>query len=229
MKITILGTGVVGQIMASRLIELHHNVILGTRNPHETVQRTEPNQMTGISFAEWHKRNSGVELMAVNEAAKDADIVVNATSGSVSLAVLDMVGQENLKDKILLDIANPLDFSKGMPPTLSVCNTESLAEQIQKTFPETKVVKSLNTMNAFIMMHPITIPGDHNVFVSGNDDDAKRVIKDLLYNVGWKHENIIDLGDITSARGTEMLLPIWLRLYGSMGHANFNFHIQMEK
>ena len=226
MKITILGTGVVGQTIASRFIELHHQVAMGTRNPHETVQRTEANRMTGTSFSEWHKKNSGVKLMAFKDAVKDADLVVNATSGSVSIDVLNMVGKDILEDKVLLDIANPLDFSQGMPPKLFVCNTGSLAEQIQTAFPKTKVIKSLNTMNAVIMMHPVTIAGDHNVFVCGNDAGAKQLVKDLLYSVGWKHESILDLGDITAARGTEMLLPIWLQLYGSMGHANFNFHIQ---
>ncbi|MFC0878576.1 NADPH-dependent F420 reductase [Saccharicrinis sp. FJH2] len=229
MKVTILGTGVVGQTIASRLVELHHQVVMGTRNPHETIQRTEPNQMTGTSFSEWHKINSAVTLMAFNEAANEADLVINATNGSVSLAVLKTVGKETLKGKVLLDVANPLDFSKGMPPSLAVCNTDSLAEQIQREFPETLVVKSLNTMNTVIMMHPVTIAGDHNVFVCGNDENARQMVKHLLYSIGWKHENILDLGDITAARGMEMLLPIWLRLYGTFGHANFNFHIQADK
>ena len=116
-----------------------------------------------------------------------------------------------------------------MPPTLSVCNTDSLGEQIQARFPEVKVVKSLNTMNTYIMMHPETIPGDHTVFVSGNDNEAKKSVSDLLKNIGWKADNIIDLGDISTARGTEMLLPVWLRLWGALGNANFNFHIQRAK
>lgn len=226
MKITILGTGVVGQTIAGRLTELNHEVTMGTRNPHETVQRTEPNQMTGQSFSDWHKENPKTKLATFKEASSGADLIINATSGSATMNVLKAVGFNNLAGKTLLDISNPLDFSNGMPPTLFVCNTESLAEQIQNAFPETKVVKSLNTMNAEIMMHPIKVVGDHNVFVSGNDEGAKETVKDLLYTVGWKHINIIDLGDISSARGTEMLLPVWLRLWNNLGHANFNFHIQ---
>lgn len=226
MNITILGTGVVGQTIANRLMEMNHNITMGTRNPHETIQRKDINPMTGHSFVDWHKENAKVKLSTFENAADKAMLIINATSGLVSMEVLETIGREKLNNKVLLDVSNPLDFSQGMPPTLFVCNTESLAEKIQAAFPDTKVVKSLNTMNARIMMHPISIPGEHNVFVSGNDDKAKKLVTELLYEVGWKHDNIIDLGDISSARGTEMLLPLWLRLWNKMGNANFNFHIQ---
>jgi hypothetical protein len=229
MKITVLGTGMVGQTIASRLVELGHDVTMGTRNPSETIKRTEPNQMTGKSFTDWHSKNEVVSLKKLSESAQDAELIINATSGKASIEVLEKVGKKNIDGKVLLDIANPLDFSNGMPPSLFISNTDSLGEQIQKEFPELMVVKSLNTMNTFIMMHPESIPGDHNVFVSGNDANAKEKVSDLLKTIGWKPENIIDLGDITTARGTEMLLPIWLRLWGALGHANFNFHIQQAK
>jgi hypothetical protein len=135
-----------------------------------------------------------------------------------------MAGPANLKDKILIDIANPLDFSKGMPPTLAICNTDSLGEQIQRAFPEVKVVKTLNTMNCDIMVNPSRVPGEHDVFICGNDAEAKTIATQILKDwFGWK--SVIDLGDITSARGTEMLMPIWIRLWGVFGHANFNFRI----
>jgi len=229
MKITILGTGMVGQSLANRFTELGYKVTMGTRNPEATKNRTEANQMTGKSFADWHKENSKVEIKSLSDSAQDADIVINATNGQATIEVLEKVCANNLEGKVMLDIANPLDFSKGMPPSLSVCNTDSLAEQIQAKFPKTKVVKSLNTMNANIMMNPELIEGNHSVFVSGNNMDAKKMVADLLKSVGWKQENIIDLGDITSARGTEMLLPLWLRLWGTLGHANFNFYIQKAK
>jgi hypothetical protein len=126
---------------------------------------------------------------------------------------------------VLLDISNPLDFSGGMPPTLFISNDDSLAELIQREFPLTKVVKSLNTMNAFLMVNPDLVPGDHNVLVSGNDADAKSLIKELLESIGWKQKNIIDLGDIRSARATEQLLPIWVQLMIVFGSPEFNFHI----
>lgn len=229
MKITVLGTGVVGQTVASKLLELGHTVTMGTRNPEDTKQRTAPNQMTGKSFSQWYKDHETILLKSLSEATRDAELAINATSGQASLEVLEKIGQKNLGGKILLDIANPLDFTQGMPPSLSVCNTDSLGEQIQAKFPTVKVVKSLNTMNTFIMMHPESIPGDHCVFVSGNDRNAKKTVSDLLKSIGWKQENIIDLGDISTARGTEMLLPIWLRLWSALGHANFNFHIQQAK
>ena len=138
---------------------------------------------------------------------------------------LQMAGHSHLKGKILIDVANPLDFSEGAPPTLLICNTDSLAEQIQRALPETKVVKTLNTLNANLMVDPNKLgKGDHHIFVSGNDQDAKNaVIAYLKEWFGWKH--VIDLGDITTARGTEMLLAIWVRLMGKLGTPMFNFKI----
>ena len=117
---------------------------------------------------------------------------------------------------MLLDIANPLDYSQGFPPSLFVGNTDSLAEQIQAAFPEAKVVKSLNTMNALLMADPRQLAdGDHSVFVSGNDADAKKIVTELLQSLG--HTDVVDLGDLSTARGTESLLPVWVRLFGALG------------
>jgi 8-hydroxy-5-deazaflavin:NADPH oxidoreductase len=165
-----------------------------------------------------------VEFGTFGEAAAYGEMVVNATSGVVSLEVLKMASEENLNGKILIDISNPLDFSQGMPPTLSVSNTDSLGEQIQRRFPEAKVVKTLHTMNAYLMVDPTQLAGaDHTVFVSGDSAEAKEKVTDLLRRMGWT--DIIDLGDITTARGTEMLLPIWLRLFGALQKPVFNFKI----
>ncbi|HEX8548470.1 MAG TPA: NAD(P)-binding domain-containing protein [Cytophagaceae bacterium] len=225
MKIQILGTGVVGQVLASRLLQLNHNVTIGTRDRSATLSKSEAHYMTGKTFSEWHQENPEVKIANYSQLPADADVIINATSGQGSLTALEAVGSENLKSKVLLDISNPLDFSKGMPPTLSVCNTDSLAEQIQRAFPECFVVKTLNTMNAYLMANPVMVPGDHTVMVSGNEVQAKQKVTSLLKEMGWKENNIIDLGDITTARGTEMLLPLWLRLYGALGTAEFNFHI----
>jgi 8-hydroxy-5-deazaflavin:NADPH oxidoreductase len=151
-------------------------------------------------------------------------MVVNATAGAVSLEVLEQAVEDNLNGKILIDVANPLDFSKGMPPTLSVSNIDSLGEQIQRRFPEAEVVKTLHTINAYLMVDPAQLAGgDHTVFVSGDDAEAKDKVSELLRGFGWI--DIIDLGDITTARGTEMLLPIWVRLFGALRKPIFNFKI----
>ncbi len=149
----------------------------------------------------------------------------NATNGMGSLEALKLAGESNLNGKILVDISNPLDFSKGMPPSLSVCNTDSLGEQIQRAFPAVKVVKTLNTVTASLMVNPRQLAdGDHHVFVSGNDAGAKAQVTDLLKTwFGWKH--VIDLGDITTARGTEMYLPLWLRLWGALGTGMLNIKV----
>jgi predicted dinucleotide-binding enzyme len=142
-----------------------------------------------------------------------------------TMEALKLAGEKNLSNKIILDVSNPLDFSKGFPPSLFVCNTDSLAEQIQREYPDAKVVKSLNTMNAYVITNPSVVPGDHNVFVNGNDESAKAKVKELLNSFGWKNENIIDMGDIKTARGTEMYVFFWAMLYGTFQTGNFNIKI----
>ncbi len=169
------------------------------------------------------KRSPHVQLKTFEEAAAGSEIVINATSGDGSLPALRAAGAKNLEGKVLIDVANPLDFSRGMPPTLSVSNTDSLGEQIQREFPEAKVVKTLNTTNALVMVNPASVAGgDHTMFVCGNDQSAKDSVRALLESFGWR--DIIDIGDITSARGSEMILPMWVRLMGSFG-PSFNFKI----
>src|SRR5918994_3858407 len=224
MRFGILGTGVVGKTMAAHLTGLGHDVMVGTRNLQETLSRTEPDRYGNSPFSDWQKEHPEVKLGTFGEAAAHGEMVVNATSGAVSLEALELAGAENLNGKVLIDISNPLDFSKGMPPTLSVSNTDSLGEQIQRRFPEAKVVKTLHTMNAYLMVDPTNLAGaDHTVFVCGDDAEAKTKVTELLQSFGWT--DIIDLGDITTARGTEMVLPIWLRLFGALQKPVFNFKI----
>jgi 8-hydroxy-5-deazaflavin:NADPH oxidoreductase len=225
MKVSILGTGMVGQAIAGKMTAMGHEVYMGSRNAENAKSNTKPNPMTGVSFADWFNKNHSVNVVDYNELPSDSDIFINATNGKGSVDALNATGKEKLKGKIILDIANPLDFSQGMPPSLYICNTDSLGEKIQREFPESKVVKSLNTMNCYLMMDPSLVPGNHTVFISGNDETAKQEIKSWLMSVGWENSNIIDLGDLSTARGTEMLLPIWLRLYGVLGTVDFNFHI----
>jgi predicted dinucleotide-binding enzyme len=224
MRFGILGTGVVGKTISARLAGLGHDVMVGTRDPEETLSRTEPDQFGNPPISAWQREHPEVKLGTFGEAAAHGEMVVNATAGAVSLEALDMAGEENLSGKVLVDISNPLDFSQGMPPTLSVVNTDSLGEQIQRRFPEAKVVKTLNTMNAYLMVDPAQLAAtDHTVFVSGDDSEAKARVSELLRSFGWI--DIIDLGDITTARGTEMMLPVWLRLFGALQKPIFNFKI----
>lgn len=224
MRTAVIGTGMVGRALAGRLAELGHEVSIGTRDVEVTLARSEPDQMGNPAYAVWAADHKAVRLATFGEAASDAELLVNATSGTVSIPALQAAGAENLAGKILLDIANPLDFSRGFPPTLFVKDTDSLGEQIQVTFPELKVVKALNTLTADLMVRPRRLhDGDHTVFISGNDAEAKKTVTGLLESFG--HTDIIDLGDITTARGTEMLLPVWIRLMSALGTPNFNFKI----
>jgi len=223
MKIAVLGTGMVGQAIAGRLHELGHTVVIGTRNPAATLARTEPDGMGNQPFSAWRAAHEGVAVATLADAAAGAELVVNASSGAVSLDLLGLAGADNLAGKVLVDIANPLDFSNGFPPTLFVKDTDSLGEQIQRAFPETKVVKTLNTLNASLMVDPKSLGESSSIFVSGDDSQAKATVVSLLQSFG--HDDVIDLGPLETARGTEMLLPIWLRLMGTLGTGTFNFKI----
>jgi 8-hydroxy-5-deazaflavin:NADPH oxidoreductase len=226
MKIAVFGTGIVGQVIANRLAGLQHSVTIGTRDVAKTLARTDKDGYGNPPFGEWYKQNkNAVKLGTYAEAASSSEIVFNCTSGLGSIDALHQAGSTTLTGKTIIDVANPLDFSRGMPPSLNPVNTDSLGELIQRTFPESKVVKTLNTMNCYVMVNPAAIPGDHNVFVSGNDTAAKESVKNILKSFGWTDSSIIDLGDITAARGTEQLLPIWVRLYGALKNPMFNFHI----
>ena len=224
MKIAVLGTGMVGRALAGRTASLGHDVAIGTRDPEATLARTDSDAMGNPPFSVWHADHDDVALLPFADAAAHGELVINATSGGRSLEVLQLAGAQSLAGKVLIDIANPLDFSAGFPPTLSVKDTDSLAEQIQRALPDTKVVKALNTLNAVLMVEPTALAGgDHSIFVSGDDQDAKAIVTELLRSFGWT--DIIDLGDLSTARGTEMLLPIWLRLMNALGTPAFNFKI----
>ena len=225
MKIAVLGTGMVGRAVAARLSELGHDVVIGTRDVAATRARTEQDGMGNPPFAQWQESRPTIRLVPFAEAGAHGELVVNATSGDGSLPALRAAGSDNLAGKVVLDIANPLDFSQGFPPVLSVANTDSLGEQIQRAFPDAHVVKSLNTMNAQVMVDPSRVPGDHTVFVAGEDTSAKDVVRGLLAELGWKQDNIVDLGGIRAARGTEMYLPLWLSLWGTLGTGDFNISV----
>jgi hypothetical protein len=213
MRIGILGTGVVGKTLGTKLVRLGHDVRMGSRKAGSDKAKA------------WAKEaGSGASEGAFADAAAHGEIIFNCTAGMASLDALRAAGTRNLQGKILIDVSNPLDFSKGMPPSLSVSNTDSLGEQIQKSFPETKVVKTLNTVTAALMVDPSLIPGTHTMFVSGNDAQAKdTVVKLLKDGFGWKE--VLDLGDLSAARAQEMYLPLWLRLYMKLQTANVNVHV----
>ena len=212
MRFGVLGTGVVGRAIGMKLVAIGHQVSMGSRTA---------DNATATEWADAAGPTASHGTFA--DCAAFGELLVNATAGAASLDILASIGEATLGGKVLLDIANPLDFSRGMPPTLSVCNTDSLAEQIQRAFPTAHVVKSLNTMNAEVMVDPAIAPGDHVVFVSGDDDAAKEQVVAVLESFGWPPARILDLGGIVSARGVEMFLPLWLNLYMARqdsGHFN---------
>src|SRR5262245_20500412 len=215
MKIAVFGTGMVGNAIATKLVNAGHQIMMGSRTANSDAGQ------------EWLRSVGGnAQVGTFADAAAFGEIVFDCANGANSLAALQSAGANNLRGKILIQVGNPLDFSTGTPPSLTVCNTDSLGEQVQRQLPDTFVVKALNTVNCEIMVQPALVPGDHNLFICGNDATAKAKVTNWLCQwFGWKSSNIMDLGDITGARGMEMWMPIWLRLYGKIGHAHFNLRI----
>jgi len=227
-KIAVIGTGAVGRTLASKLVSLGHEVMMGTRNVADKLAATAKDLYSNPPFSEWHAANKSVQLGTFAEAAAFGEIILNATHGGNSIQALTLAGAKNLDGKVLVDIANPLDFSKGMPAVLlpDLSNTNSLGEEIQKTFAGAKVVKTFNTMWAGLMVDPNMIAGgDHTAFICGNNTEAKTRVKSLMNEFGWKSENILDLGDISAARGTEAVLPLWLRIWSVRQSGAFNFKV----
>lgn len=225
MKIGILGTGIVGTTLAGKLSSLGHDVVLGTRDPAASRARTAPGAFGNPSLSAFLSGHPKVGLATFAEAAGSAELVVHATSGAATMDALALAGAEHIGTKILIDISNPLDFSRGFPPSLSVCNDDSVGEQIQRAFPAARVVKTLNTVNANLMVEPrLLADGDHTMFVCGDDAEAKATVTAFLVEqFGWR--DIVDLGGIAMSRGTEMYLPLWVRLYGALQTPMFSVKV----
>lgn len=212
MDIGIFGTGIVGQTIGIRLIELGHNVKMGSRLPENENARA------------WAKAaGKQASYGTYVEVAAFGALLINCTAGRGTLSAFEFARTSDLNNKVLIDVSNPLDFSRGLPPTLTVCNTDSLGEQLQRAHPLLKVVKALNTMNVDVMVHPDRVRGAHDALICGNDAIAKATVTKLLNDFGW--EFVIDLGDIVNARGMEMALPLWISLQKKLGTNIFNFKI----
>lgn len=222
MQIGILGTGIVGRTLAEGFVRTGHEVFVGTRDVHATTVR--PLDRDGATtFADWLAGNASVALVDMPSAAGSAEVVVNATSGASSLAALEAAGAPHLAGKPLIDAANPLDFSSGFPPTLTIKDSDSLGETIQRAFPQARVVKALNTLTAALMTRPDLLPEPTTLPIAGDDPTAKATVTGLLEEFGWA--DVLDLGDITNARGTEMWLPLWLRTMRTLGTPMFNIRV----
>jgi 8-hydroxy-5-deazaflavin:NADPH oxidoreductase len=214
MKIGILGTGVVGRTLGTKLVSMGHTVRLGSR------AAANPEAATWAKAA-----GQGASHGTFAEAAQYGEMVFNCTQGSASLDALRSVKPADLAGKVLVDVSNPLDFSQGMPPTLSVSGTDSLAEQIQRAVPDARVVKALNTVAAPLMTDPAQLNhGEHSTFICGNDEGAKRAVRELLESgFGWK--DVVDLGDLSMARGTEAYLLLWTRMFMKFQQPLFNVRV----
>ena len=207
MQIAILGTGAVGPALGKALTAAGHHVTIGTRDPEQTRAREQ-----------W----AGIDLPLAAYQDLDAEVLINATSGMGSLPALKAVG-DALNGKVVIDTSNALDFSHGFPPSLFISNTDSLAEQLQRELPKARLVKMFNTMANEVMVNPRGLGDDSTVFIAGNDAAARQTAASLAADLGWT--DVFDLGDLTAARGLEMYLPLWVRIYGQLGRAEFNIKL----
>jgi predicted dinucleotide-binding enzyme len=224
MKIGIIGSGVVAQTLGAKLIELAHDVVIGTRDP----AKLDDKKNMGGTLREWlagvAKGGKQGKVASFRDAAAHGDLLINATHGQVSIDALKLADAEKIGSKVLIDVANLLDFSKGMPAQVLASQDNCLAERIQTTFPNLKVVKSLNTIGAPVMVAPQALAGgEHTVFVSGNDVAAKAAVAELLKSFGWK--DVLDLGDVSSARGPEMMMAMWLLMWRATGTGMVNIKV----
>lgn len=227
MKVSVLGSGVVGRTLSAKIAPLGHDVMVGTRDVDRLMKSTETGPMTPQTFAAWLDGNPEVRVGAFAESAGHGEVIFNATNGAASIEALSAAGSDNLSGKTLIDTSNALDFSAGFPPTLFTSSAESLAEQIQAAFPDARVVKALNTVTAPLMVEPTLVgEGAHDIFIAGNDQGAKEEVSSILRQwFGWP--KVTDLGDLSAARGMEMYLPLWLRLMGVAGSPVFNIRVVM--
>ncbi|MHB8420228.1 MAG: NADPH-dependent F420 reductase [Myxococcales bacterium] len=221
MKIGIVGSGVVGQTLGAKLVELGHDVALGTRDP----RKLDDKKNMADSLGEWLSRVKKARVVSFKDAAAHGELLISAVHGQASIEALQMADAGKVGNKVLVDTTNELDFSNGMPPRVLASQERCMAERIQSAFPSLRVVKSLNTIAAPVMVNPKSLAGgDHTVFVAGNDRDAKAKVSEMLRWFGWT--DILDLGDISAARGPEMYMGMWVRLWGAVGHGNLNVKVQ---
>jgi len=214
MRIGILGSGMVGRALATKLAGLKHEVKIGSR------------ESNNPGAAEWVSTVGSLASQGTFAmAASFGEVVILCAKGDAALDVARQAGEQNLAGKVLVDVSNPLDFSRGMPPGLlpDLSNSNSLGEEPQRRFPSSHVVKALNTTNCEVMVNPQMLAAPTDIFICGDDEGAKRVVTDLLRSFGW--ERVVDLGGIAASRGTEMFLPLWLSLMAKLGTPHFNIQL----
>lgn len=229
MNIGIFGTGVVGRTLAAKLNTKGHDVMIGTRVVEATMARPAATGSSARPFSEWLKDNPSIALGTFEQTSAYGEVIINATKGTGAIDAVGISARADLEGKILIDLSNPLDYSNGFPPSLFVCNTDSLAEQIQRALPHVRVVKTLNVVNCNVMADPAAlVDGEHQMMVCGNDPTARAAVAGYLKEwFGWKE--VIDIGNLTGARAMEMMLPMWLHLYKAFGTTSIGWNIVRPK
>jgi 8-hydroxy-5-deazaflavin:NADPH oxidoreductase len=227
MKIAVFGTGMVGQTLAVALATKGHQITIGTRDVQASLHNTQPHPFGIPGFGTWYQAHKEIALATFADAAAGSELLINGTNGSAILDIMTGVPATAFAGKVMIDAANALDLSKGMPPRVGITDAlgASIGERLQAAYPALRVVKALNTVTAYAMLNPAAVPGgDSTLFMAGNDAAAKATVLALLQSYGW--QDVLDLGDISNAAATELMMPIWLRVWSKLGQTTiFNYKI----
>jgi predicted dinucleotide-binding enzyme len=209
MRVGVLGTGDVGKALGKAFVALGHEVTMGAR------------EATNEKALAWAKE-TGSKAATFKDAVASADLVVLATLGAANPSVIESAGADAFAGKIVIDATNPLDFSGGMPPKLTLAGNDSGGEQVQRLLPKAQVVKAFNTVGNAFMFKPEFPGGPPDMFIAGNGDGAKKKIGELLVDFGW---NVVDCGGIESSRYLEGMCLVWVIAGFKSGNWNQAFKL----
>jgi 8-hydroxy-5-deazaflavin:NADPH oxidoreductase len=212
MRVGVLGTGEVARRLAAGFRSRGHDVMIGSRDPDKPELR------------EWLSGDgAGVEAGTFAQAAAYGELLVLAVLGNAAEDAIAQAGPENFAGKVVIDVMNPLDFSGGFPPKLSISGEDSLGERVQRALPEAKVVKAFNTIGSPYFVDPSFSEGRPTMLIAGDDEEAKRIVTDVLADFGWTHT--VDIGGIAGSRELEAICILWVKIGGARGAWDHGFSL----
>jgi predicted dinucleotide-binding enzyme len=211
-RVGVLGTGEVGRRLATGFRSRGHDVMIGSRDPGKA------------ELTEWLSADgAGIESGTFAEAAEHGELLVVAVLGNAAEEAIAAAGPDRFSGKVVIDATNPLDFSRGFPPKLSITGEDSLGERIQRALPNAKVVKAFNTIGNAYFVDPSFSEGQPTMLIAGDDEGAKRTVHDALADFGWS--DTVDIGGIEGARELEAICIAWVKIGGARGAWDHGFKL----
>jgi hypothetical protein len=211
-RVGVLGTGEVGRRLAGGFRSRGHDVMIGSREPGKS------------DLAEWLSGDgSGIEAGTFAQAASHGELVVVAVLGNAAESAIAEAGPDNFRGKVVIDAMNPLDFSGGFPPKLSIAGEDSLGERVQRALPDAHVVKAFNTIGSPYFVDPSFSDGRPTMLIAGDDQGAKGTVRDVLADFGWA--DTVDIGGIEGSRELEAICIVWVKIGGARGAWDHGFKL----